>query len=1024
MTLVWTLALCALAVLASFPLTSWLGRHAGWPLVAIYLAAAGAYWPAARTVLGGGTVEWSTPWVPQLGLELSLRADGLGTVFTFIALVIGAVVLAYSTSYLSPGRNLSFYLYMAMFTVSMVGLVLADDLLLLFLCWELTSLASFFLIARSGPSGEAASMRTLLVTFLGGLGLLAAVTAIAVRTGTTTLSEALGHEVWGASPAFTTGVALLVILAAFTKSAQFPFHVWLPDAMAAATPVSAYLHAAAVVKAGIFLLMRFSPAFHDVPVWNVLLIVTGLVTCGLGGWFALQKTDLKKLMAYSTVSQLGLIVAAIGVGTRWALAAAMVHVIAHALFKSGLFMMVGVVDHATGTRDVRRLPQLRGAMPLAFWTTVLGCASMAGVPPMLGFVSKEGVLIALREAPGGAWAGWAALVAGALTAVITFSYCAKIVFNGFVDGRGDERWPVDRPLHATPWPLGVFAALPIVVGLPLAFVVGVLDTPVARAVDAMHPAGGGDVHLALWHGVNLELVVSLLIILAGVGVILRRRTLFPRLEKDTFSFDGADAIRVLTDGAARVGSVLAAMVRADNPARHLVVQFLSLAAIILGGVGYLLSTGQIGPAQANLWRPIDVAVLVVVAGAVVILCRAQSRLMAVVALSAVGISSTVQIFALGAPDVGLTQLLVEALTVLMIMLVLQRLPLFFGRGPRWGNRAALAVAVTAGVSVGAAVWALTGRRERSEVAMWYLENTYEVSGGNNIVNVILVEFRALDTFGELTVLGMAAVAMVAVLSTIRHRFLDPPPREDPNHVPPPAVPLRERGTSAYLAVQDSWGNAVPMQLLVKVTVPVLALISVILFWRGHNAPGGGFNAALVGSTIVALVYLSSARDRQVGPPRLPLWLVALGVLIAVGSGIWGLLGASSFLEPLHAYVADVHLTTSMVFDLGVYLAVLGLVMEAFNLLGATETDEGTRERADESVEGELTGPMDTSRGETRADLDKVKVGRRTRHLAQGVPGSGVPGSGEHGRAGRSPEGDDPADRGSTSRSDGAAGGAR
>ncbi|MGO0577140.1 DUF4040 family protein [Ornithinimicrobium panacihumi] len=987
MSLIWTLALCALAVVASFPLTSWLGRHAGWPLAAIYLGAAAAYLPAARAVMAGGTVEWSMPWVPQLGLELALRADGLGTVFTFIALVIGAVVLAYSTSYLSAGRNLSFYLYMAIFTVSMVGLVLADDLLLLFLCWELTSLASFFLIARSGFSGEAASMRTLLVTFLGGLGLLAAVTAIAVRTGTTTLSEALAHEVWSTNPGFTTGVALLVILAAFTKSAQFPFHVWLPDAMAAATPVSAYLHAAAVVKAGIFLLMRFSPAFHDVPVWNVLLITVGLFTCGLGGWFALQKTDLKKLMAYSTVSQLGLIVATIGVGTEWALAAAMVHVIAHALFKSGLFMMIGVIDHATGTRDVRRLPQLRGAMPLAFWTTVLGCASMAGVPPMLGFISKEGVFTALREAPGGAWAGWAALAGGVLTAVVTFSYCAKIVFNGFVDGRGHERWPEDRPLHATPWPLGVFAALPILAGLPLALVVGVLDIPVTQAVAAMHPASGEAVHLALWHGVNLELIASLLVILAGLVVIARRRTLFPRLEKDTFSFDGADAIRVLTDGAARVGGVIAASVRADNPTRHLVAQFLSLVAVVLGGVGYLVATDQLSPAQPGLWRWIDVAVLAVVAGAVLILCRAESRLAAVVALSAVGISATVQIFALGAPDVGLTQLLVEALTVLMIMLVLQRLPLGFGRGPRWGNRAALVVAVSAGLAVGVGVWALTGRRERSEVALWFLENTYEVSGGNNVVNVILVEFRALDTFGELTVLGMAAVAMVAVLSTIRHRFLDPPPEADPNHVPLPEVPLRERGSTAYLAIQEAWGNAVPMQLLVKLTVPVLAAISLILFWRGHNAPGGGFIAALVGSTIVALVYLSSARDRQIGPPRLPLRLVAAGVITAVLSGVWGMLGGSSFLQPLSTHLGNAHLTTAMVFDLGVYLAVLGLVMEAFNLLGATETDEGTRERADESVEGEVSGPMESSRGETAEEASLLEVNRRSRLLQSGL-GSG------------------------------------
>src|SRR5690606_30668872 len=331
------------------------------------------------------------------------------------------------------------------FTASMVGLVLADDLVLLFVTWEMTSIASFLLIARSGRGGQAASMRTLFITFLGGLSLLAAVSLMVVRLGTSSITQVLAADVWSQDPAFTTLVAVLVAVAACTKSAQFPFHVWLPDAMAAATPVSAYLHAAAVVKAGIFLLMRFSPLFHDVPVWNATLITVGLLTCALGGFFALQKTDLKKLMAYSTVSQLGLIVAAIGVGTEYALAAAVLHTIAHALFKSGLFMMVGVIAHSTGTRDVRRLPELRRAMPLAFWTTVLGSASMAGIPPMLGFVSKEAVFTGLLEAPGPAWTGWVTLVVAAAASVLTFAYCAKIVFHGFVDGRGQGRWPEDAP---------------------------------------------------------------------------------------------------------------------------------------------------------------------------------------------------------------------------------------------------------------------------------------------------------------------------------------------------------------------------------------------------------------------------------------------------------------------------------------------------------------------------------------------------------------------------------------------------
>lgn len=1007
MTLLWTLLVSTLAVVASFPLTRILGRHAGWPMAALYLAALAAFWPAATAVMRGEVVTWARPWVADLGLHLSLRADGLGLVFVAIALLIGAVVLAYSTAYLAPGRHLTFYLYLAVFTVSMVGLVLADNLLLLFLCWELTSLASFLLIARSGFAGEGASMRTLLITFLGGLTLLAAVGIMMAATGTTGVQESMAHPVWAERPGLTTGVAVLVLLSAFTKSAQFPFHVWLPDAMAAATPVSAYLHAAAVVKAGIFLLLRFSPLFHDVAAWNVTLVTVGLFTCALGGWFALRKTDLKRLMAYSTVSQLGLIVAAIGVGTPYALTAAVLHVIAHALFKSGLFMMVGVVDHATGTRDVRRLPRLRHAMPLAFWTTVIGAASMAGIPPMLGFISKESVFTGLLHAEGPAWAGRAAFVAAVLASVLTFSYCAKIVFHAFVDGRGEDRWDEDAPLHATPPAMGIFAALPILAGVPLALAPGVLDTLLDRALAAVRPDVEPRTHLALWHGVNAELVASLLIIAVGALIILLRRRLLPALEGERPGADGAAVIAALTAPVARMGMQLALLVRADSPTRHVAPIVLALTLVLGGGSLHLLLTGGVPDQHPGLDRWSDGVALVVILLGVAGVCLSQSRLAAVVSLSAVGIGITVQIFALGGPDVGLTQLLVEALTVLMIMLVLQKLPLRFGRSPRWGQRAALATAVCAGAAAGLGAFALTGRRERSEIAEYYLTQGPEITHGYNVVNTILVEFRALDTLGELTVLGMAGVAIVAVLSTVRDRYLDPPPEKDRSFVPDPEVPLRGPGSPAERALHQAWGNAVPLQLLVRVTAPLLLIISAILFWRGHNSPGGGFIAALVGSTIVALVYLSSARDQQVGPVRAPMVLIGSGVTVAILTGLGGLVAEGSFLAPVSRDVGWTYLTSALLFDLGVYAAVLGLVMEAFNLLGATGGPEGTRERADESVEGELAGPMESARGETPRELadreqalaaarvagvpdgpdprGKGRVGRSTTYLAHGQP---------------------------------------
>ncbi|MGI8946496.1 MAG: DUF4040 family protein [Ornithinimicrobium sp.] len=959
MNLLWTLLILVGAVAAAPACTRWLGRDAGYPLAGIYLLATAAFFPAAMDVMAGETVTYSVPWVPALDLNFALQADGIGVVFTFIALIIGAVVFAYSARYLHDGRHLSFYLVMCAFTLSMVGLVLADDMILLFLSWELTSLASFLLIARSGYGGELASLRTLIITFIGGLTMLAATVSIIARTGTTSVTEVLADPVWTTDPAFTTTMAILVLVAGFTKSAQFPFHSWLPDAMAAATPVSAYLHAAAVVKAGIFLLMRFSPAFHETPVWNYTLIITGLFTGAMAAWFAAQKTDLKKLMAYSTVSQLGLIVATIGIGTEEALAAATLHIIAHALFKSGLFMMVGVIDHAAHTRDMRRLPALYKKMPWSFAAVVLGCASMAGIPPMLGFVSKESIFTAMREAPGPEWFGWAALAGAVGGAVLTFAYCAKIVFGGFVDGTR-----TDIEVHEAAPSLLLPAALPIVVGLPLAIFVGVLDTPVGQAVRAALPEVEHEVHLAFWHGLNLELALSALVIAVGMLIILNRAGLRRWVEHETLSVDGAWMMTRMVRHLTTFGRVLVGTVRADNPTRHVAAQFTVLSVVIVGGVLSILATSGLAPQTPGLGRPIDALLLLVIVGGVIGLTRADSRLAATVSLSAVGITVTVQIFALGAPDVGLTQLLVEALTVLMIMLVLQKLPLRFVRAPRWGQRAAAGLAVLAGLAAGLVTWALTGRRELSAVADYYLEETYEETGGKNIVNTILVEFRALDTLGELTVLGMAGIAIIAVLSTVRDRELDPDAEHDHNYVPAPDIPLRPAGSTAHRAMTESWGNAVPLQMLIRVTAPLLAVISAILFLRGHSSPGGGFIAALVGSSVVALIYLSAARDHQVGPPRAPVTLIAAGVLLALATGIWGLLAKGSFLEPIHGEFAGQAISSAMVFDLGVYCAVLGLVMAAFNLLGATEdAEEGTRERADESFEGEVHGPLETVRGE-------------------------------------------------------------
>ena len=923
MTLMWLLAALATVPVLVIPLTGALGRRAGWPLATVFLTLAAAMIPSARTVLDGGEVIQTVAWLPALDINLALRLDGLGLIFVMIALIIGAAVLLYSVAYLREGRQLGFYLWMTVFAFGMVGLVLADDLILLFACWEITSLASFLLIARSGSGAESASARTLFVTFFGGLTLMIAVVLMIVATGTTSLSQALASTVWVDRPGFTAVVAALVAVAGFTKAAQFPFHSWLPDAMAAATPVSAYLHAAAVVKAGIYLLLRFSEAFSAVPVWNTLLVSVGLFTAAMAALFALQQHDLKRLMAYSTVSQLGLITAAIGVGTEKALTAAVIHTIAHALFKSGLFMMVGVIDHAAGTRDIRRLPELRRVMPWSFATVVLGTVGMAGIPPLLGFVSKETILGSMLEAPGPSWVGVLALAAAGAGSVLTFAYSAKIVLGAFVDG--------ERPLkdcHGPDARLFLPAAAPIWVGLPLGLAVGVLDLPVERAVQAM---GSSTAYpLKLWHGLAPELFVTAAAIAVGAVLMTRRRELYRLVGNDFLPGTGADVLERIFHGAEDLGRRVCRTVAADHPRRHVVPPLVVLAVLLGAGSLAILASGDLPATQPDLWRPVDVGLLVLIALGVLGTCLADSRIAATVSLGAVGIAMTVQLFALGAPDVGLTQLMVEVLTVLVIMLVLRQLPGRFGHAHLRRPGGILVLAGSLGVAAGLATWLLTGRRERSVPADYYLAEGTEITGGDNLVNVILVEFRALDTLGELAVLGLAGVAIVAVLATVSSRTLDPPGRTHRSSLRPVAALRDPQGHAALI---DPQSNLRALQLLLRVIVPVLLVLSAVIFWRGHNAPGGGFIAALVASAAVAMVYLSRPEDRAVGSPRLHVALIGGGVLTALVTGLIGY-ADSAFLQPLYGTVAGTKLSTSLIFDVGVYTAVLGLVMVAFDRLGA------------------------------------------------------------------------------------------
>ncbi len=925
------------------------GRDTGWFAGVSLVALGGATLPWLSTVASGDQMAEYLPWIPTVDVGINLRLDGLSMVFLLLVLFIGALVMTYSTRYFAPEKKTSdYYLWMMLFVFSMTGMVLADDLILLFVFWEFTTLCSFFLINRSGPKAPAAAQRTLLITMAGGLALLTAVLMIIVRTGTTELSTALRHDVWTQDATFTAVTAVLIAMAAFTKSAQFPFHWWLPDAMVAPAPVSAYLHAAAMVKAGIYLLLRFSPVYADVPVWQVLLIAGGLTTALMGAFFALQRHDIKEIMAYSTVSQLGFLVAVIGVGTPTALAAATIHVIAHALFKSALFMMVGLIEHEAGSRDIRELNGLSVTMRLSLVITVIASLSMAGVPPLLGFVSKEHLLTGFLSADFGTGLTWSLTALAVLAAVGTFAYCGRIVLGVFTSYTGAGPKDAHRDLrspdaaHEAPWSFAISPFLPAAAGVLLGFLPGVFDALVSSSATAS--AGSEyEAHFLLWHGLTPELGLSGLIILGGLGLVAARARVDATLPRTILPFTGVQIAERARTGSIAFGRRIGDITRSDVHGLHLAAPGIFLACLALAGVSVGPALGALDPGHSRAadWI-LNGLLLVFLLGAVL----SRNRAAAVVLAGGAGFVVGAWFFALGAVDVAMTQLLVEMLTVVVLVLVLRKLPRHFHKVSRSRTAVSTVVALSFGVIAFLATFALTGRRGQSPAAEYYLQNTYEITHATNIVNSILVDFRALDTFGELTVLGVAGFAILALLNSAFSTSDN-------------GAPSAQRWIGTPL--DDPADNTTAMRSVFNWMAPFIVILSLMLLVRGHYESGGGFVAALVAGGFFALRYLVAPSDSAV-KLRFDYALVIVGG-IAVGAvvGLAGLI-EGSFLRPI---LVDIPLpwggsylfTTALIFDIGIYLAVIGSVLVALDRLGQSQRYPAELLKAHLKSKGSSTGEI-------------------------------------------------------------------
>jgi len=881
-------------------LERFLGRNAGYLLAAGFIAVAVLLGLQAPTVLAGQPETASWPWIPALGVSFSLRLDGLASLFCLLVLGVGALIMAYCPRYLPHGgRHGYIYFLLTLFGGAMLGLVLAADLVLLVVFWEITTVLSFLLISAAGSQGAAPAARALLVTGMGGLALLGAVVLLAVITGTTDLTSVLAARQQVLASPLAPAVAALIMIAAFTKSAQVPFNFWLPGAMVAITPVSAYLHAATLVKAGIYLLLRFSTLFAGQPGWSLTLIAVGLITAVLGAAQALREHDLKALLAYSTVSQLGLLVAAIGVGTTVALAAAILYTFAHALFKATLFMLVGIIDREAGSRDIRKLSGLMRVMPVTATLTGLAGLSLAGIPPLIGFVGKESLFQGFARASAFPGAGVVTGAFAVLASVLTFAYGIRIFYGAFAGPT------LQRRLYEPSWVFLAPAAVAAVASLVLGPAVAILNPLMREAIVNVEP-GSVPPHFKLWHGLTPELLMSAVTIACGLGLFVFRdrvdrglsrlphlggQALFDRLYTSTF----------------RLGAVVARSAHVSSPWTYLARPVAGL--VLLGGVG-AGTLGRLPATAGQRSQPLDWALLVLLAAAVAGLVRARSVLSAAALVGVTGLIVTTWFLLAGAPDVALTLLLAEVLTAMVVAFVLRGLPRSFPRPRRPGTFAAGVLAVLAGLAAAGGVLALTGRRGVSPTGEFFLREALPQAGGRNVVNTILVDFRALDTLGEVSVLGAAAMGIMLLLGGLD--------RADSERL---VAPYRFVLGPAY-----------------RVLAPVTAAVSVYLFVRGHNEPGGGFSASLVAGIATGFGYLAGR------PGTAPRWrgpgpLIAAGLLTCAGVGFAATMAGKPFLAHFSVPLpSGLSVSSTILFDLGVYLLVLGLMVTAVTRL-ASEDDQ-------------------------------------------------------------------------------------
>ncbi|PKM31802.1 MAG: NADH-quinone oxidoreductase subunit I [Gammaproteobacteria bacterium HGW-Gammaproteobacteria-11] len=883
-------------------------RHSG-ALLAL-IPAACFIWFASQIplVAGGQELITSLAWVPALDVAITLRLDGLSLIFALLITGIGALIVLYSAAYLQDHHHLGrFYAYLLTFMMAMLGLVLADDLIVMFVFWELTSVASYLLISfqHEKPESRRAALQALLITGGGGLALLAGLILLGTAADTWQFSQldAVLVQAHGLFPA----IMLLVLIGCFTKSAQFPFHLWLPNAMNAPTPVSAYLHSATMVKAGIYLLARLNPTLGGGAGWSTVLITVGALTALIGAVLAIRQYDMKRMLAYTTVTVLGQLAMLIGTNTSYGLQAFVLYLVAHSLYKGALFMAVGSIDHAAGSRDLRRLGGLAALMPVTAVAVGLAAFSNAGLPPFFGFIAKEFKYAGLVEMGS---VGWTVILVMIVTNALLVAAAGLIFFKTFFGSRGD--YPGQA--HEVGFFMWIGPLLLAVGGFGLGAWNQWPETWLVNTAVQSVATGQVDVNLYLWGGITPAVIASVLTLALGTLFYFQAasvRALAGRLSR-IWSLSGDLLWDLLLSRLFQFAGLVARQFQHGSLRLHLALMTLVVSLCILFGLAFTTNNLFDPSVLSDVSLPGMLGLMLAIGGAAGAAFMA-GRLALVASLGASGLGLALFFVSVNAPDVALTQLMVETLTVVFLAMVLRRMPMVpaSGLGGRSINLWHGLVALLMGLSVTLLIINAVSQPLPGDLADWFLANSLPGGFGSNVVNVILVDFRAVDTLGEILVVAIAALAAASLLGAGQTSV------DKPSGLPEFDSILLRQG--------------------MRPLATVLLVTSLAVLWRGHNLPGGGFIGGLVAATGFTLLVVTFGRGIQrglayVSPPT----LIGLGLACATGAGFFGLVADGQYMTGHWVTVADIKLGTPLLFDLGVFLTVFGSVMHMMrNLIGRT-----------------------------------------------------------------------------------------